>query len=248
MIALLGGPPDGEWHEPPARDGVRLLPFFSHEQGEDIRDVVAFYERLGFSCPSRDYDHGFAKLALGDVVLLNDSGGEAREDAVGEGLLVLCSHDVFTRVQAAAERGGLAHAATASELRLHDGSGFELVFRDEPARSTAAAEVILAVVDLAGAASFYQRLGFQNVDGDLGEGLTFQLASARIHVRQRPALGPRRAIHVWLACEDIDHHYRRLGAVMPIDPPRVAFHGDIVLGLRDPDGHRVTFSAPATDI
>jgi hypothetical protein len=35
---------------------------------------------------------------------------------------------------------------------------------------------------------------------------------------------------------------------MPIDPPQVAFHGDIVFGLSDPEGHRVTFSAPATDI
>jgi hypothetical protein len=35
---------------------------------------------------------------------------------------------------------------------------------------------------------------------------------------------------------------------MPIEPPQVAFHGDIVFGLRSPEGHQVTFSAPATDI
>jgi hypothetical protein len=247
VIALLGGP-DVAWDEPAARDGVRLLPFFSHEEGGSIQDVVAFYERLGFSCLSHDYDHGFAKLGLGAAVLLNDSGAEAREDATGEGLLVRCPPEIFAGVRAAVERGGIAHVATASDLRLHDVSGFELVFRDGPVGSTAAAELILAIADLPGAAAFYQRLGFRIADGDLGEGLTLQLASARLHLRERPALGARRGIHVWLVCEDIDRQYRRLSALMPIDPPQVAFHGDIVFGLTDPEGHQVTFSAPATDI
>jgi hypothetical protein len=247
VIALLGGEDVG-WHEPAARDGVRLLPFFSHEEGENIQEVVAFYERLGFSCQSHDYDHGFAKVGLGAAVLLNDSGAAGREDASGEGLLIRCPREAFVGVRAAVVRGGIAHAAAASELRLNDISGFELVFRDEPARSTADAELILAVADLPGAAAFYQRLGFQIVDADLGEGLSLQLASARLHLRERPFSGSGRGVHVWLVCEDIDRQYRRLSALMPIDPPQVAFHGDIVLGVRDPEGHQVTFSAPATDI
>ena len=107
---------------------------------------------------------------------------------------------------------------------------------------------VIMTSEVAGTAAFYQRLGFQLLDGDLGEGLSLQLASARLHLRQRPALGSRRSIQVWLVCDDIDRQYRRLSAVMPIDAPQVAFHGDIVLGLSDPEGHRVAFSAPATDI
>jgi hypothetical protein len=246
VVALLGGA-EVEWQEPPARDGVRLLPFFSQEEGR-IEEVVAFYERLGFTCLSHDYDHGFAKLGLGAAVLLHDSGAEAREDATGEGLLVRCPAETFARVRTAVPGGAIAHVAAGSELRLHDAGGFELIFREEPGRSVVDAELILAVADRAGAAAFYERLGFQTAGGDLGEGLCLELGSARLHLRERAGLGPGRGIHAWLVCEDIDRQYRRLLARMPIRPPQAAFHGDLVLDLVDPEGHRVTFSAPATDI
>jgi uncharacterized glyoxalase superfamily protein PhnB len=67
-------------------------------------------------------------------------------------------------------------------------------------------------------------------------------------LRERGGLNPRRGVHVWLVCEDIDRQYRRLSARMSVRPPQVAFHGDIVLDLADPEGHHVTFSAPANDI
>jgi ankyrin repeat protein len=248
VVALLGGSP-GEWHEPEGPESVRLLPFFHHEPGT-VHDAVAFYERLGFSCVSHDYDHGFAKMALGAAILLNDEGAEAREDARGEGLLVRCPLELFAAVRAAAQSAAIAHAATTSELRLDDASGFQLIFRAEPGRSAASPELILAVADLPRAAAFYQELGFQTLDaGDgLGEGVALQWADARLHLRQRPGLGAGRGVYVWLVCNDIDRRYRRLSARMPVDPPMVAFHGDIVLNLRDPDGHSLTFSAPATDI
>jgi hypothetical protein len=86
IVALLGGPAV-EWEEPAGRDGVRLLPFFGHEAGT-VEDVVAFYERLGFSCLSHDFDHGFAKMALGAAVLLNDEGAEAPPQVAFHGDIV----------------------------------------------------------------------------------------------------------------------------------------------------------------
>jgi hypothetical protein len=253
VTALLGGgsaPGEATRGEAAAvrPDDVRLLPFFSHEHGS-IQDVVAFYEQVGFTCVSHDYDHGFAKMALGAATLLNDEGAEARVDATGDGLLIRSPGELFSTVRAAVERGGIAHTAGVNDLRLHDVSGFELLFLCEPGRSTAAAEAVLGVADLPRAAAFYEQVGFEAVDGaDLGEGVSVALASARVHLRQRPGLGARRAFHVWLVCDDFDRRYHQTRTRVPTKPPQVAFHGDIVFGLQDPDGHALTFSAPATDI
>jgi hypothetical protein len=245
VAALLGGATFA-WHAPVGPDGVRLLPFFNHEQGS-IGDVVAFYQRLGFRCVSHDYDHGFAKLSLGEITLLNDEGADSREDATGEGVAIRCPEPVFSAVRSALESGGISHTSAGSDLRVHDVSGFELLFRAGP--GVASVEAMAAVADLSRAAAFYQQVGFRPVeDGGLGEGLALQLGSARVHLRERPGLGARRALHLWLPCDDLDGRYRQLSARMPIDPPQVAFHGDITLGLSDPDGHRLTFAAPANDI
>jgi catechol 2,3-dioxygenase-like lactoylglutathione lyase family enzyme len=123
-----------------------------------------------------------------------------------------------------------------------------LLFVCEPSRSAPSTEALLAVADLPRAAAFYQRLGFERAHGgNLGGFLGLAFGSARIHLRERPGLGARRGSRVWLVCDDFDRQYQRTRARVSTPPPEVAFHGDIVLNLRDPDGHPVTFSAP-TDI
>jgi hypothetical protein len=81
--------------------------------------------------------------------------------------------------------------------------------------------------------------------------------SARASASRSPApastcgsdpVSARAGFHVWLVCDDFDRRYHQTRARVPTKPPQVAFHGDIVFGLQDPDGHALTFSAPATHI
>jgi hypothetical protein len=108
-----------------------------------------------------------------------------------------------------------------------------------------ALELELAVADLAQARAFYETSGFAPVDRDPW---ALQLGSARIRLREQRGPAVPRALMLWLDCDDFDGTYHRLRARLPINPPEVAFHGDIFFDVRDPDGHVLTFAAPATDI
>lgn len=125
-----------------------------------------------------------------------------------------------------------------------DPCGLTLRFVPE-LRADVALELDLAVTDLAQARAFYQTIGFAPLTGD-PEAL--QLDSARIRLHEQPGPAVRRALMLWLDCDDFDGTYLRLRARLSVNPPEVAFHGSIFFDVRDPDGHVLTFAAPATDI
>jgi uncharacterized glyoxalase superfamily protein PhnB len=237
VAALLGG--TVEPLARPERPGdVHLRPFHSID-GSLLEEMVAFYEQLGFTCASFQPDHGFASLSLGGATLLVDSGGAG---PTVEAVIYLCGAEVLSAVRSAVERGAIAHTVTTSELRLEDPSGLQAHFVAEEGRTGVEAEARLSVADMSRARAFYARVGFAEV-----EDAVMQLGSSRVHLVEDRSAG-KHALGLWLTCEDFDEMYLRVGSRLEVQPPEVAFFGEILFGVTDPDGHRLTFSAPATDI
>jgi hypothetical protein len=238
VAALLGG--TAEPLARPDRAGdVRLRPFLGID-GALLEEMVAFYEQLGFTCTSYLPDHGFASVSLGGATLLVDGGGTGGQTV--EAVIYRCGAEELSGVRRAVERGAIAHAVVAGELRLEDPSGLKAHFVAEERRTAVEAETRLSVTDLSRARAFYAQVGFAEV-----EEAVMQLGSARVHLVEDRS-GGKRALALWLTCEDFDEMYLRVGSRLEVEGPEVAFFGDILFGVSDPDGHRLTFSAPATDV
>jgi hypothetical protein len=229
-VQLGGGPLEATPVPPPGGD-VRLRPMLATDD-ELLEEAVAFYERIGFGCREFTLEHSFASLSLGEARFMITGGG-TREQIGGDVVVYRCPEQVLARVA----------SATASAT-VEDPCGLTLRFVPE-VRADVAFELELAVADLAQARAFYETSGFAPAAGD-PEAL--QLGSARIRLREHPGPGVRRALMLWLDCDDFDGTYHRLRARLPVNPPEVAFHGSIFFDVRDPDGHVLTFAAPATDI
>jgi predicted lactoylglutathione lyase len=242
IAVLLGAAPGSGAAVAPQATDVHLRPFLGIEE-ETLDEAAAFYRELGFACPSLQHEHSFAILELGEATLFL-SEGSTRETIAGDAVIYRCSREVFAAVRAALEARSIPHGTEAGALTLEDRSGLGLRFAVDEAAREAVAEPWLAVSDLRRAVAFYQELGFELVDD-----VTVQLGSARLRLRETPApLVDRRALALWFKCDDFDGTYHRIRARIPIDPPEVAFHGDILFDVSDPDGHALTFYAPATDI
>ena len=220
----------------PSSDDIRLRPLLAVVQ--DMDAVVAFYEGLGFECLSRMHDHAFAVLSLGGAVIMIDGGAEQTLPAQ-EGVCLRCSPPGFE----ASARAAAQDATDAFELT--DPSGFTLRFEREDDRESTAIEPVLRTARPRHDAAFYGAVGFARVPGP--EGLaSYASRSATVHLREAEAVAPR--ITLWLTCDDFDGTYRALSSKLEVPPPEVAFHGDILFELRDPEGHRLVFNAPATDL
>lgn len=240
-IATVLGAPPGVVAARPASEEVRLRPFVSVETAA-FADVLELYRALGYRCDILLEDD-FAALTLGEArVMLGADGAPS----AGSGALIhRCPGEVFSVVAAAAR--SFPHAVEPhGGIRVEDGCGLELLFVEEPDRLSVALEPRLEVSDLAAARQFYEALGFEPRE-DANGSVTMHLQSARLQLQQAAGVAGR-ALNLWLTCDDFDGVYRRVGARMRVDPPQVAFHGEILFTVMDPDGRRVTFAGAATDI
>jgi hypothetical protein len=254
IITLLGGAREGEAQaQKPRGSDVQLLPFAASDEAL-LEETVAFYQALGFTCTSLQLDDGFASVTLGGAKLMFGGGG-TREAIAGDTVICRCPPEVFARVRAAIAGRGIAAVTTTTPMTgdsvtIHDCGGLPVTFASE-ARADVAAAARLSVSDLGKACAFYEAAGFaRQPSGETeAEEIVLELRRARIHLRAASAPAPgERALSLWLACEDFDAAYHRLKSRMAVNPPEVAFYGGIELGLTDPDGRRVTFTAPVTDI